>query len=165
MSLLFLKTVGDTDGDTVGVIVGMKRVGLQLGCDLEYVVGPALRVLVGIANVGDAVGIDDGLRRLPPSVPPDNGSSVGAVVGKFRLFVLLVDTGSLTEKRENVWIYVDLVVGCEDVFEALVGEVEGRAFNGFNVLLKIVGDLEGDGVKIGKTVFHAIEASSLPLSQ
>ena len=152
MSLLFLKTVGDTDGDTVGVIVGMKRVGLQLGCllcDLEYVVGPALRVLVGIANVGDAVGIDDGLRRLPPSVPPDNGSSVGAVVGKFRLFVL-VDTGSLTENRENVWICVDLVVGYKDVFEALVGEVEGRAFNGFNVLLKIVGDLEGGGVKIGK---------------
>ena len=122
MSLLFLKTVGDTDGDTVGVIVGIKRVGLQLGrllCDLEYVVGPALRVLVGIANVGDAVGIDDGLRRLPPSVHPDNGSSVGAVVGKFRLFVL-VDTGSLTENRENVWICVDLVVGCEDVFEALV---------------------------------------------
>ncbi len=82
-------------------------------------VGPALRVLVGIANVGDAVGIDDGLRRLPPSVHPDNGSSVGAVVGKFRLFVL-VDTGSLTENRENVWICVDLVVGCEDVFEALV---------------------------------------------
>ena len=152
MSLLFLKTVGDTDENTVGVIVGIKRVGLQLGCllcDLEYVVGPALRVLVGIANVGDAVGIDDGLRRLPPSVPPDNGSSVGAVVGKFRLFVI-VDTGSLTENRENVWICVDLVVGCEDVFEALVGEVEGRAFNGFNVLPKKVGDFEGDGVKIGK---------------
>ena len=113
MSLLFLKTVGDTDENTVGVIVGMKRVGLQqlgcLLCDFEYVVGPALRVLVGIANVGDAVGIDDGLRRLPPSVPPDNGSSVGAVVGKFRLFVL-VDTGSLTENRENVWICVRLKV-------------------------------------------------------
>ena len=55
MSLLFLKTVGDTDENTVGVIVGMKRVGLQqlgcLLCDFEYVVGPALRVLVVVANV------------------------------------------------------------------------------------------------------------------
>ena len=140
--------------------MGFKLVGLQLGGILrDFVVGPALRVLIGKANVGDTVGMEDGL-RLVASV-----TSVGAVVGgKFWSFVL-VDIESLTKNRENVPICVGLVVGSEDVgfrvgptvFEAIVGEVEafegkveGDAFNGFNLLPEIVGDFESDDVKIGK---------------
>ena len=171
-----MKSVGDTVGVIDGVAVGFKLVGLQLGGILcDFMVGPALRVLVGITNVGDTVGMEDGL-RLVASV-----TSVGAVVGgKFWSFVL-VDIGSLIENRENVRICVGLVVGSEDVgfrvgrtvFEAFVGEVEaflgeveafegkveGDAFNGFNLLPEIVGDFESDDVKIGKPVPSSMKYS------
>ena len=147
--------------------MGFKLVGLQLGGILrDFVVGPALRVLIGKANVGDAVGMEDGL-RLVASV-----TSVGAVVGGKLWSFVFVDIESLTKNRENVPICVGLVVGSEDVrfrvgptvFEAFVGEVEafvgeveafegkveGDAFNGFNLLPEIVGDFESDDVKIGK---------------
>ena len=140
--------------------MGFKLVGLRLGGILrDFVVGPALRVLIGKANVGDAVGMEDGL-RLVASV-----TSVGAVVGGKLWSFVLVDIESLTKNRENVPICVGLVVGSEDVgfrvgptvFEAFVGEVEafegkveGDAFNGFNLLPEIVGDFESDDVKIGE---------------